>query len=539
VAYKTQFVRTLDKKGGGGNFASGKNAVGICHRSGFKFPYSELVFEPGTNFLVHKSENDGSYSVVNHPQNYPPSSDKLVDKIGLKWAFTDVPLSLGTVVSASDFFRIDSLTTNVGIHLDFRTNHYYSRTSSGATNEANFATFANFNRNSIATYMGPDGLIKYAGPNEPRIEYSPTGEFLGYLVETSAANLILQNTALSVSPWAYFNVSVATNAYVAPDGTRTADAVIAVSTATSSVHPIFQAFNTVLSAPYTASFFVKPLNGNGLYLQLKDQAVGNQGFDLTLDLAPVSVISNNPLGTGTVIKTSVTQYPDGWILVQSTGTFGTTATANLFTVFPLAANREVAYIANGTTEAFALWGVQVEQSKHRTSMIPTTTAIGTRPRDRARVLMPPTIYSSVAGTMAVQFVDAVASVTGTNQFRTYLSDLSYTNSIAIGEQNGREGFSVNANGGFNGNATVSVKTVPNQVTKMASSWSDNNVVAARNGQEIVVDAVASVPTGFLSAIQIGSDHNGFNNCIRTHIQKIDYWPYQKTNQELVALSSVG
>ena len=100
MAYKTQFVRTLDKKGGGGNFASGKNAVGICHRSGFKFPYSELVFEPGTNYLVHKSETDGSYSLVNHPQNYPPSPDQLVDKIALKWSFPDVELSVGAIVSA-------------------------------------------------------------------------------------------------------------------------------------------------------------------------------------------------------------------------------------------------------------------------------------------------------------------------------------------------------------------------------------------------------------------------------------------------------
>jgi hypothetical protein len=538
VAYKTQFVRTLDKKGGGGNFASGKNAVGICHRSGFKFPYSELVFEPGTNFLVHKSENDGSYSVVNHPQNYPPSSDKLVDKIGLKWAFPDEPLSLGTVVSASDFFRIDSLTTNVGIHLDFRTNHYYSRTSSGATNEANFASFANFNRNSIATYWGPDGLIKYAGPNEPRIEYSPTGEFLGYLVETSATNLFLQNTNVGTSPWGVNNSVIQSNVGLAPDGTMTADRVMPIITGSSVAHATGQSITTVLSNAYTFSFYAKPDGIESLLIQMKNGA-GSNSFENIIDItAAPSVISRYTVGTGVNIKTSVVPTVDGWIYVKGSGVISATDTSNNLSIFPLNANREVFFI--GTSVAgFYLWGVQVEQGEHATSMIPTTTAVGVRPRDRARVIMPPAIYSSVAGTMAVEFVDAVASVFNNNQFRVFMNDSTYLNTINLGEQDGKEFLSVNANGGFNGGAVVSVKTVPNQVTKVAGSWSDNNVVAARNGQEIVVDAIASVPTGFLSAIQIGSDHNGFNNCVRTHIRKIDYWPYQKTNQELVALSSVG
>lgn len=100
MAYKTQFVRTLDKNAGGGQFATGKNAVGICHRSGFKVPYRELVFEPGTNYLVHKSETDGSYSIASHPQNFPPNPEDIIDRIALKWSFPDVPLSVGVVVSA-------------------------------------------------------------------------------------------------------------------------------------------------------------------------------------------------------------------------------------------------------------------------------------------------------------------------------------------------------------------------------------------------------------------------------------------------------
>lgn len=83
-------------------FSRGKDAVGICHRSGFKYPYTDLKFEPGTGYLVHKSENDGDHSLVNHPQNYPPK--KLVDRIALKWSLPEVALSIGTIVSADQLY---------------------------------------------------------------------------------------------------------------------------------------------------------------------------------------------------------------------------------------------------------------------------------------------------------------------------------------------------------------------------------------------------------------------------------------------------
>ena len=99
MAFRPTIVRS-DKSSRA--FARGTNAVGICHRSGFKYPLKELKFEPGTNHFVHKSENDGLYSEVAHPQNYPP--EDRVERIGLRWVFEDTPLSLGTVVSAEQLF---------------------------------------------------------------------------------------------------------------------------------------------------------------------------------------------------------------------------------------------------------------------------------------------------------------------------------------------------------------------------------------------------------------------------------------------------
>jgi len=41
----------------------------ISDRSGLKYRMRDMVVEPGTNFLVHKNESDGRYSLVNHPLN--------------------------------------------------------------------------------------------------------------------------------------------------------------------------------------------------------------------------------------------------------------------------------------------------------------------------------------------------------------------------------------------------------------------------------------------------------------------------------------
>lgn len=43
-------------------------AKAISDRSGLRFPMSEMVVEPGTGYLVHRSETDGEYNAVTHPQ---------------------------------------------------------------------------------------------------------------------------------------------------------------------------------------------------------------------------------------------------------------------------------------------------------------------------------------------------------------------------------------------------------------------------------------------------------------------------------------
>lgn len=60
------------------NYGTGRKAWSVSDRSGKRFPYREMVYEPGTHLWVHKSESDGEYNAVDHPQGRikMPRADK-------------------------------------------------------------------------------------------------------------------------------------------------------------------------------------------------------------------------------------------------------------------------------------------------------------------------------------------------------------------------------------------------------------------------------------------------------------------------------
>ena len=80
------------------SYSSGKNAIAICERSGLKFPYREMIKEPGTGLFIHKSESDGMYNRVDHPQNHIKGA---ADKQSLRNANPDTTLVVEYLVDES------------------------------------------------------------------------------------------------------------------------------------------------------------------------------------------------------------------------------------------------------------------------------------------------------------------------------------------------------------------------------------------------------------------------------------------------------
>lgn len=85
--------------------AKGKYAIAISDRCGFKFLWKEMVKEPGTGFIVHYSESDGKYNLVDHPQNHIRNVRS--ENINLRWTRPEVSdvLDRGSIVSVVQHYE--------------------------------------------------------------------------------------------------------------------------------------------------------------------------------------------------------------------------------------------------------------------------------------------------------------------------------------------------------------------------------------------------------------------------------------------------
>jgi len=109
----------------GGAFAKGRKAIAIDQRTGFKKLQRDMLFEPGTNYFMHKEESDGKHNLVTDKLNYISDKMKEPEAIGLKYPSLDVALSIGTIVSA------DSLALDGPRPLGTNFYQFYSGTSLG------------------------------------------------------------------------------------------------------------------------------------------------------------------------------------------------------------------------------------------------------------------------------------------------------------------------------------------------------------------------------------------------------------------------
>jgi len=86
-------------------WATGKRSRAISDRDGFEYAYKDMVVEPGTGLLVHRSESDGVYNLVDHPQNFPAD---VGESIGLRNPRTDVVEPQVLITSASGSITVGS-----------------------------------------------------------------------------------------------------------------------------------------------------------------------------------------------------------------------------------------------------------------------------------------------------------------------------------------------------------------------------------------------------------------------------------------------
>ena len=252
------------------------------------------------------------------------------------------------------------------------------------TTGRNYVTFSRAQSGNEATYVGSDGLIKYASADEPRFDHDPvTGDTLGLLVEESRTNYRSYSSIPTVEYTSFQNkVTIVDAKHLAPDGT--ASAISVTNNTGVNDQYCWSYFTDYASIPTTgylcASIFVKMISGNEI--EVKGE-VGNQGW---IGFAGVRVDFSTPIPTVTLLGASgqnaidggVIPYPNNWwrvwfVVNTADGTFNTGATRGPGVVPRIAG-----------TSAY-IWGAQIEAGSYPNSYIPTSGSTETRAADEASI----------------------------------------------------------------------------------------------------------------------------------------------------------
>ena len=392
------------------------------------------------------------------------------------------------------------------------------------TTEKNYVTFSRAQSGNEATYIGSDGLIKYAAADEARFDHDPaTLESLGLLIEEARTNLI-ENSVFSVfSDWQYSDQgTLVADQALSPDGTTTA----AEYTQSAQYQPaILLGFTQ--SSPLTFLCFVKPVNGD-----VWD--IGSLAWN-TYGKARYTFSTQQWSGSGLpqLENYGVEELADGWYRLWVV--FGATATGGN-TLSLRCADTDISGIQG------YLWGAQLESGSFPTSYIPTAGTAATRAADICSIEGGnfSSWYNQNEGTM----FESVTLMKSTNSgfFNFISSDGSrwqtflYNSFSQIRSQLSAAG---------NSPKTTIIANTVDVVNKFAvtqSATSSDFALAANGGSVVYGDYNAP---GTFTGIELtnannkntgGSVNNNYQTQLSGHISRLTYYPKRLPDIELQQLT---
>lgn len=210
-------------------------------------------------------------------------------------------------------------------------------------------------RNSIATFVDEDGIIKTAEIDVARIDFSDGDGVL--LLEDDAANLFTYSEDFTQSAWEKTRTSITSNQIISPDGTLNADLF---EYSDDSSNDGFTGITSGASDGSNLVFSVYVKKGNYDKIQIANASTGDgRSFDLTN-------ITSEPFLSSS-LDWSIEEVGNGWVKVSLTtiSTVGNNIYRMYFTE---------SYGAQLNDNLF-IWGAQLEQGSVSSSYIPTLTGV--------------------------------------------------------------------------------------------------------------------------------------------------------------------
>lgn len=365
-------------------------------------------------------------------------------------------------------------------------------------------------------------LLETAASGVARFDHNPvTDESLGLLIEESRSNLILRSEDLDTT-WSETRATLSLNSVIAPNGTLTADGLIASTD--NNTHFTSQTF-TGTAASHTFSVYAKAYGLNHVALRLFNgtSQVGLAYYNL----------STGATGTVTAGTASITSVGNGWYRCSLTATLAASASCTADIQLASADNTN-SFIGNAFS-GVTLWGSQVELGAFATSYIPTVASQVTRAADVA--LMTGTNFSSwynqPQGTFFAQFTPVTANY-GANKNIFVVSDntVNNFNGLRYASSGAFPSLSVSV-GGVTQATVLSGTMVAGTSYKLAGAYSASDFASIRDGGALVTDNAGTVPV--VTQAEIGS-LTSTSTGTQT-IKKIAYYPIRATNAQLQGLTS--
>ncbi|MFT5438261.1 MAG: flagellar capping protein FliD [Alphaproteobacteria bacterium] len=209
--------------------------------------------------------------------------------------------------------------------------------------------------------------------------YSSAGYTLN-LQPSSGSNLLLQSEAADDAAWTAQNSTVSANAITAPDGSLTADGLVA--DATNATHFLTNAGAVTLTAgeTYVYSTYVKAGDRADARIALSGAAFGtSQGADFDLSLGTVTSTDNG------IEEATIEDVGDGWFRVSVKAS--AVATGDAF-VESYAKDTTTSFTGDGATVSTYFWGAQLEPASVTTTTLTNADVTPTRASITADILIP-------------------------------------------------------------------------------------------------------------------------------------------------------
>lgn len=378
-----------------------------------------------------------------------------------------------------------------------------------------------FTRATSATYVNPIGVLKTAASGALRHWHDPTTrKYLGWMIEGSRQNVILQSEVFGTTWTASGGQTLTSNSDTAPDGAVTADQIEWTTTADTRRQNVTIAND---SAIYTSSLFLK--KGKARYVGQQLAMSGGSSIDryAIIDTQAGSIVNFNSLSDAVRLREFADYY-------RASITEGNNGSGNTSLRSALFINNSAASLSQ-TTGIAVPWGAQVEAGAFPSSYIPTTTGAVTRNADALTYpLAMGSDWDAARGCVQAMFC---IPVIGAGEHVVWCADDATANErLRLVVDNGTLKFQI-VDGGSTV-ANLSLGSVSENVMHTACvGWGSNFATGSLDGA-LCPSADSSVTLPSVTTLRLGQDSAG--NHLFGCIAALLYRPFQPTESEMMSLA---